>query len=127
MCCETLIKEKKQYYTFDSTNTKIVKLVIYGLPVRTTDVLLEDLKEKEATPLNIRPMNTKDKNPNHQLYIFQYEKNSAEFKKFRTLNNMCRVVFQWKYYKNNSRSVPQLWLFAKMCSLRRRTQIRGVS
>lgn len=103
-----LQKSDTQFYTFDSQETKIVRVVVYGLPKISLDRIKDSLKENNAEPFDIKSMiSNNDRNPNRGLYMLYYTKKSNQFENFKQQKAICHVIFKWRYYVKSPDAVPQ--------------------
>jgi hypothetical protein len=103
----SLSESKIEFYTFDLPSQQVAKVMISGLPRIETADILENLTSQGASPNSIKAFNHKNANSNHQLYILYYNKKSDEFKKFKSIRAICKIVFSWRYFKNSKGAVPQ--------------------
>lgn len=107
-CLEHLTMNQTQFYTFDTQETKIVRVVVYGLPKISLERIKDSLTQAKASPYDIKNMISKnDKNPNRGLYMIYYVKKSKEFDCFKNLKSICQVIFRWRYYVKPPNAAPQ--------------------
>jgi len=94
------------FYTFDLPEEKTTKIVIYGISFIPLESILSDLESKGAKPLHARIITPKA-NPANALPVLTFRKNSDEFKNFKALKDICKIIFSWKPYVNKEKSIIQ--------------------
>lgn len=94
------------FYTFDLPDQKTTKIVIYGLSFISLELISEDLATKQASPVHARVIKPKA-NPNNQLYVLTFQRNSEALKNFKALKDICKIIFTWKPYVNKEKNFVQ--------------------
>lgn len=96
----SMIDKKVEFYTHRSSEEKIMKVVLRGLPQMDID----ELKTHFATELNVRPldiflMKTKNENIHSALYLVHLNKNDIAFNDLLKIKAINHTIIKWAYYK----------------------------
>lgn len=92
-----LIKADFTFYSHDSVDTKLFKMVLYGLPQMDTQEICKELQTTyKITPVSIRELNTKLTTKDDALYIVEFDRSNTTKSSVYKIKYLGHIVVHWK-------------------------------
>lgn len=97
-----------EFYTFDSPQSKPVKIVLSGYMPEPVAALKKDLADYNITPREIKILSQKQTASGEQvLYLLFFDRGSFKIQDLRRIKNLYGYLVQWRYFAKRSNDAAQ--------------------
>ena len=92
-----------KFYKYHTTDTRPIKIVLYGLPDMDVDSLRKTLQESNILPIEIKKLNLRQKQFNDQaIYLLHFKPASVKLADLRNIIQIGFLRVRWdKYHPRN--------------------------
>lgn len=92
-----LSSAKCLYYTHDMKNTKLFKIVLFGLPQLPLNDIQDDLKTRfNVSPTNIKEINTSRSSVHDAIYMLEFDRTSHTKREIVKIRQICGIIVHWR-------------------------------
>lgn len=98
-----LVEKKFTFFTHEYKDTKLFKLVLYGLPRIPVDEIKEELKNSyNVNVVNIKEITTSRSSADDALYALDFDRSQNTKSQVLKIRRLCSIVVHWrKPHKGN--------------------------
>lgn len=104
-------------HTFADRDDKLNRFVLYGLNTYTKDQIINELKEYDLHPVDVKPMTVKHQRyDDHATYIVYFKRGSGiNINIVKQAKYLLNTKVRWEYYKFNSEGAEHLKATCRNC------------
>lgn len=100
---EALKKKQVNFYTHEVKNSNIFKMVIFGLPRLTSEIIKDEfIKTHNITPISVKEIVTKRSNEDDVLYLIEFDRQHVSKREVLKIKYFANIAVYWRRpYKGN--------------------------
>lgn len=95
------------FFTHSDRSKKSFKAVLSGLSRIDTDIIIEEMKHFNIAPSSVTELTAKNQNPDHCLYLVQFESSDVTMNQLRNVRAIDHVVVKWQPFKPRNKGPTQ--------------------
>lgn len=97
-----------EYFTFDSPQSKPVKIVLSGYMAEPVEDLKKDLADYDISPREIKILSKKQTTAGeHVLYLLFFDRGSFKIQDLRRIKNVYGYLVHWRYFTKRPNDAAQ--------------------